>query len=224
MLRGEGLCGVWWQATESGFQGHSQKGAAMKRLPCATLQSSRRKWKESWASQSLEFEGNTVLGPWSSLLPAPKNVLGKPASPADIYPEMELVTISESEGLRPSQHVSLFPSGWALWACFLCPEADLERSRSESCLHCRHPGLHASFFVCSDLALYTHEGCEGFRSEETRPFLLSVHLMGLINVLRGKLFYPLHSGQRRKKRSLIEGGWASTKWEAFNRKKCGYPH
>lgn len=71
----------WEVKSSTAFDGKQQRAAFKvilrrgqwwKDMQCAILQSSRRKRKESWASQSLEFEGNKVLDPWSSLLPAPK--------------------------------------------------------------------------------------------------------------------------------------------------------
>lgn len=102
-----------------------RRGQRGRDVQCAILQSSRRKQEHSWASQSLEFEGNKALGPWSSLLPAPTTL------PAPLTSVLRWGW-SQCQSQRDSDPHSTCLSSLQDGHCehrFFCPEAGLERSR-----------------------------------------------------------------------------------------------
>lgn len=145
----------------------SERGSDEKTCNVQSCKAQGGNGKRAGPLKSLEFEGIQVLGPWSSLLPAPKMCWTN--LPAQLT---SLLTWgwSQFQSQRDSDPHSMFLSSLQdghYEHHFFCPDADLGRSRSESCMHHRHPRLHALF--CSDLVLCTHGGCEGFRSQETSP-------------------------------------------------------
>ena len=102
------------------------RGQGLTDRQYAILQSSRWKLKESWASQSLAFEG------WPSILSS-RTFLAQICVGRRLPVQFWLLPwdgvfgtdFSCREWLSPSQHISLFTPGWAR-DHFLCSEAALE--------------------------------------------------------------------------------------------------